>query len=30
MTDNTEGIIDFYKKNGMVKASEHNCIAFIK
>ncbi|MBP7237144.1 MAG: GNAT family N-acetyltransferase [Petrotogaceae bacterium] len=30
MTDNTEKTINFYKKNGMIKASECNCIAFMK
>lgn len=30
MTDDTEKTINFYKKSGMVKASDYNCIAFMK
>lgn len=30
MTDDTEKTINFYRKSGMVKASDYNCIAFMK
>lgn len=30
MTDDTEKTINFYKKSGMVKASDYKCIAFMK
>lgn len=30
MTDQTEKTINFYQKNGMVKASDYNCVTFVK
>lgn len=30
MTEDTEKTISFYQKNGMVKASDYNCITFMK
>lgn len=30
MTDDTEKTINFYQSNGLVKASEYNCVTFMK
>ena len=30
MTDQTKKTINFYQKNGMVKASDYNCVTFVK
>lgn len=30
MTEQTEKTINFYQKNGMVKASDYNCVTFVK
>ena len=30
MTEQTEKTINFYEKNGMVKASDYNCVTFVK
>ncbi len=30
LTDQTEKTINFYGKNGMVKASDYNCVAFMR
>ncbi len=30
MTDQTEKTINFYEKNGMIKVTDYNCVAFMK
>ncbi|SHJ15713.1 hypothetical protein SAMN02745176_02588 [Lutispora thermophila DSM 19022] len=30
MTEQTEKTINFYKKNGMIKVEDYNCVAFVR
>lgn len=30
LTEDTEKTINFYRKNGMIKVSDYNCVAFMK